>query len=254
MAFTVATGIACGLLAGAVGLSLLSRSPPDAGRRQAIPVISGTAAVLLLAAGGIAFWEHCSEAVSGGDVFWIGAIGALLNRPLRLVLMAAVAAAPARSTAHRGPRTDTVPLLPPVVAAAVALLLAPLADLAAPRSVPEGATLVRFLRTLAVVSCSAISARALAHSLACLSSPDNADRVAASARAAYAVLTLLVGGTALASLLLRGSPWGLASDEITLGAAWLAWSAAWFGPRHQPRLRDGLHAVGSALLVLAAVL
>jgi hypothetical protein len=250
---TVAAGTACGLLAGAVALSVRSGPPPDAGRRQAIRVVAGVAAALLLAAAVIILWEQCREATSGGEPLWIGAFGALVTRQFRLFLISAVAALPGRSnTAASEPRKDVLLLLPSPLLAGAALILVINAEPTAPDCVPHGAA--ELARPLAVLGCSVIAARALGASLARLAAPGESGRLAPAAAAGYVALTLLVGGTALASLLLRGTPWGLAADEVRLGGAWMAWSTAWFAPRRPARLRQALSASGSALLLLAALL
>jgi hypothetical protein len=252
--FTVLTGIACGLLAGAAGLSFLDGSRAGANRREAMLAISAAAVALLMIAGGIALWEQCGHAVSSGRSWWAGACNALAGRPLRLVFMAATAALPWKSTGRRRPPRDTLLLIPSLLGAAAAFLLAPESGLATLEPVSGSATIAGCLRGLAVVACSAIGARAMAGGLEVLCCSEGIDLHTTSATAAYALLTVVVGETALAGLLLRGVPWGLATDEAPLAAAWIAWSAAWFGQQYRALPRAGLSVLGSGLLVLAALL
>jgi hypothetical protein len=254
VAFTALTGVACGLLVGAVGLSLLVG--PSAGLRRppAVRIVAAAAATLLLGAGAIAFWEHCSQALSNGQGLWRGVSNGLLSRPVRLALMAALAAVPWGKLGSREPRTDVVFLMPSLAGAGLAFLLAPDVGSTLPDAVLADASVAAVLRAAAVLACSAISTRALAGSLAAISSPDETALQASASRLSYFLLTTVVGGTGLAALLLRGSPWGIAADEGALAAAWAAWTAVWFGGELSPRLREGLSAVASGLVALAALL
>jgi hypothetical protein len=46
--------------------------------------------------------------------------------------------------------------------------------------------------------------------------------------------------------------WGGTASEGGMAGVWLAWSAAWLGPRQPPRLRAALTAVAASLLIVLA--
>lgn len=254
MTSIVVTGLACGLLVGAVGLSLRSRSRPESRLRHAIQAIAGAATTLFFAASAVVIWQHHREAASTGQDLVAGLIGALQTAPMRLVLMAAAGATPAPSRLRREPEGYAIALCPSVVAAGAALLAWSDPALADISVAPSQAPLLELLYSLALMASYSVGARALADGLADLVSAKPVLRTVPTARAGYMLLTILVGGTALVTLALRGLPWGAAVGEVPPVAAWLAWSAAWLGlPRHR-LVRSTLNVAGSGLLFLAAVL
>jgi hypothetical protein len=68
----------------------------------------------------------------------------------------------------------------------------------------------------------------------------------------YALLTLLVGTMAIVHLWTRGTVSGGITGEGGLAGVWLAWSAAWLGPRRPSRLRAILIVVAASSLILLA--
>ena len=74
-----------------------------------------------------------------------------------------------------------------------------------------------------------------------------------AAAATYALLTLLVSGLVMANAWQHGAVWNVPRDGGGLLGVWLAWGAAWLGPRQPVWLRASLTAVAAiALVVLAA--
>jgi hypothetical protein len=69
----------------------------------------------------------------------------------------------------------------------------------------------------------------------------------------YALLTLLAGGVAIVNLWTQGTAWGATASESGLAGVWLAWSAAWLGPRRPLRLRALLTIVAASSLIMLAV-
>lgn len=112
---------------------------------------------------------------------------------------------------------------------------------------------------LALLICGGLGARALGEALSEITAPPSPKLGEAEggiewpSAAAYALLTLLVGGTALVNLWQRGTMWGGSAGEGGLAGSWLAWSAAWLGPRQRPRLRAALIVVAALLLVVTAL-
>ena len=103
---------------------------------------------------------------------------------------------------------------------------------------------------LGVLVCAGLGARALGQALSEMA--DLTPHLEWPFAAAYALLTLLVGGTTLSNLWQRGSVWDGTAGQSGLAGAWLAWSAAWWGPRQPLRLRAGLIAAVSLLLIALA--
>ena len=104
---------------------------------------------------------------------------------------------------------------------------------------------------LAVVVCGGLGARALGEALSkIVAQTPHGERLPT---VTYVLLTLLVGGTALANLWQRGTVWGENTSEGGLAGAWLAWSAAWLSPRQRSWLRAGLIVVAASLLISIAL-
>jgi hypothetical protein len=98
---------------------------------------------------------------------------------------------------------------------------------------------------------SGLAARVLSEALGALVSP-----TAAPGRlfdALYLLLTLLAGAGALTTLWQRGVVWERTARESGLAGVWLAWTAAWLSPRQRPRLRAGLIAAATLLLIVLAL-
>jgi hypothetical protein len=160
--------------------------------------------------------------------------------------LAALAALPLRRTHRRGPApwSEALRILPGLTLAAVGLFWTP-----EPAAAGAGSSSLGLVQVGAVV-CAGLGARALGQALS-----DMSDRTPHSEwpfAATYALLTLLVGGTALVNLCQRGLAWDGTAGQIGLAGAWLAWSAAWWGPRQPRRLRAGLIAAAALFLIALA--
>ena len=234
----------------------------------AAATFTGLACGLLLAAAGLALWDGLrhvpglSHAVRGTG--WLASgcllIGTALAWPgdpvfstptLRLTLMAAVAAPEIRP--RRRSWSGVMRILP-ALALAGATLLWPPAPTTTATSAPPFA-----LAGVAIAVCGGLSARAIGETLSGIASPTPRTEGPARsdakgpATAAYVLLTLLVGGTALVNLGQRGTMWAGTAGEGGLAGAWLAWSAACTGLRPHRRLRAALTTAAALSLVLLAV-
>ncbi len=223
------TGLASGMLLAAVGLALWDGFRQVPGLSHAVRAICWLAGALLLI-GTLLAWQ--------GD-------HSLSAPALHLILMAALAAPPGTHCRRHSPWSNVVLILPSLILAGAGLLWT---------SEPIGTgtgNLPVALVELAAILCGGLGARALGEALneIVTSTP----HVEWPSAATYALLTLLVGGTALVNLWQRGSAWGGTADEDRLAGAWLAWSAAWLGPRQPPRLRAALTAIAASLLIVLAV-
>jgi hypothetical protein len=166
--------------------------------------------------------------------------------------MAAVAAPPGISgSRHSHSRSRShwshiALLLPALVVASIGLLWAEVSasvDVTSPLVTP---------RELTILLCGGLGVRALGHRLSEL--VDAAPQAKApSLEAAYALLTILMGSTSLVNLCQRGVVWSGTTAEGELGGAWLAWSAAWLGPRQPSWLRALLTVAASISLISAAL-
>lgn len=226
------TGLACGTLLAAVGLTLWDSFRRVPGLSRAVRAIGWLAGAFLL-------------------------IGALLAWPRdrsfsapapRLILMAALAAPPGTHRRRNAPWSNVMLILPALVLAGGGLLWSP-------RPVEtEVGRLPVALMELALLICGGLGARALGKALSEITTSTSHVKWPALGQvegpaAAYVLLTLLVGGTALVNLWQRGTVWGGTAGEGGLAGSWLAWGAAWLGPRQHPRLRTVLIVVAALLLI-----
>jgi len=227
-AIAIFTGLACGMLLSAVGLVLWDGFRQMTGLSQAVQVVGWLAGGLLLIGALLAWWG-----------------GRSLSAPaLRLTLMAALAAPPRICRRPRSSWGSLMLILPAPVLAGAALFWASEPVVTGADSLPVA------LAELAVIICGGLGARALGEGLREIVA--STPQVEWPSAAAHALLTLLVGGTALVNLWQRGAVWGGTTGEVRLAGAWLTWSAARLGPRQPPRLRAVLIAVVAAILILAS--
>jgi hypothetical protein len=229
-ATVIFTGLASGALLAAAGLGLWDSLRRVPGLTRAVQVIRWLAGTLL-AAGALLAWQ--------GDHS--------LSAPApRLILMAALAAPPGTYRRHL-PRWSVVWLTLPALALAGAGLLRASESIQAQLGGPSVAVV-----ELVVVICGGLGARALGEALNEIAT--SALHVDWPSAATYALLTLLVGGTALVNLWQRGSAWAGTAGASGLAGAWLSWSAARIGPRRPPWLRAVLIAVAASFLIALAAL
>jgi hypothetical protein len=213
-------GLGFGALLTVAGLAVWGGFRPTPGLDRAIRAIRWGVAGLLLVA---------------SLLLWIGGDFPLVAS---LALMAAIAAPPARQ--HSWPWHDAIALLPAFILTGTCLFL--LVGRVQIVGEPSASTRV------AAAVYGGLAARVLSGALRALASSS-----AMPGRlfdALYLLLTLLAGADALTALWRRGLAWGGNPGQSGLLGAWLAWSAAWLGPRGRPRLRATLIAVAAVLLVV----
>ncbi|RLC95122.1 MAG: hypothetical protein DRI77_10315 [Chloroflexi bacterium] len=215
------TGLACGALLAATGLTLWDSFRPAPGIFRAVRVIGWLASLFLL---------------TGALLAWPGDRG-LSTPALRLTLMAALAA-PQITRRRRNSHWSDVMLILPSLALTGGGIFCSLGTVEI-----EAGRLPSASVELALLICGGLGARALGEAM-------SACRSGRSFIAAYVLLTLLVGELALVNLWQRGVVWGSAPGAGGLAGAWLVWSAAWLWPRRHPRLRAGLTAVAALLLIV----
>jgi len=243
------TGIACGALLAAVGLALWG-SPRQVPRLpHVMRAIRWLAGACLLIGTLLAWWGDLG--IPPTALSMDGSSGA--ERQLsRLILMAALAAPPGilggrHSHSHSRSHWSHIALfLPALVLAGIGLLWAkapPSADVTSPPVTPV---------ELTILLCAGLGVRALGHCLSELVDAAPQDR-APSLDAAYALLTIVMGSTSLANLCQRGLVWRGTVTESGLAGAWLAWSAAWLGPRQPLWLRVLLTTAASISLTSVAL-
>jgi hypothetical protein len=224
------TGFSCGMLLTAVGLVLLDGFRQVPGLPRAVQVIGWLAGAMLLI-GLVLVWR--------GD-------RSLPIAALRLILMAAVAAPPGIWRRCGSPWSNLMLILPAPILAGIGLFWASRAVGAGPDS-----SLVTPVEW-AVIICGGLGIRALGEVLSAIAA--SISYVGRSIAAAYVLLTLLVGGTALVNLWQQGTVGGGAIGEGGVVGAWLVWSVAWLGLLRQPRLRTVLTGVAALLLISLAFL
>jgi len=236
----ILAGLACGALLTTAGFALWHALRPLPGLSQAVRALGWLAGALLL--------SGALSARLGG--------GGLPPCVPHLLLMAALAT-PLDPRFLPGPRRSAAPwndflcLLPPLALAWAGLLCTATlvgGEVSGP-PVGGGPPVAQGLE-LAIVACGGLGARALGQ--ACGEIVTSTPGVAWPSAAAYAWLTVLMGGVALASLAQRGSVWDGTPAETGLAGVWLAWSAAWLSPRQPARLRTALTAVAAAFLIALA--
>jgi hypothetical protein len=251
----ILVGVGSGALLAAIGLGLWEHRRHPVAISRAVVVVRWMAGVLLLA----------------GAVFvWMGEPG--YARPVpQLILMAALAAPPdirLRPLDRRG----TLLILPALILAGTGLFhIASSAAAAGPAALDPMA--------LSITVCGGLGAQALGQALTWAAAPARGDsteggtdsdeatppstatggeepavRGERAPAVTYALLTVLAGGTALVHLWTQGTVSGGTVGETELAGVWLAWSAAWLGPRRPLRLRALLIVIAaSSLILLAAV-
>ena len=227
-AATMLAGLTCGTLLAAAGLALWGAFRHAPGLSQAVNAVRWLAGTLL---------------VIGTLLAWLGDHSPAGYAP-QLTLMAALAAPPASRRHHLSRWSSAILTLPALVLAGIGLFwIAMPVDASAGNS---PATLM----TLAVAICGGLGARALGEAMnEVITSTPHVEWPSATA---YALLTSIVGGTALVNLWQRGSTWAGTVDEIGLAGVWLAWCAAWVSPRRRRRLRAVLVALAALFLVALA--
>ena len=224
------TGMACGALLAAAGLALWGGFRQIPGLPHAVRAIRWLTGVLLAIGALLAQGDH-----------------GLLTPTPRLILMAALAAPP--SPRLRYFRGGVLLILPALMLTGAGLLW---------RSGPTGvgietSSLPVTMTALAIAVCGGLGARALSQGLGKIVAPTpSLEGATLPTAATHALLTLLVGGTALVNLWQRGSVWGETVHGRELVGAWLCWSAVWLSPRRPLWLRTALTAIATLLLVVLA--
>ena len=229
----ILAGLACGALLTTAGFALWHALRPLRGLAQAVQGLGWLAGALLLSSA-LSAW------LNGGD---------FVPCVPHLLLMAALAA-PADPYHPVIPWHGFLRLLPPLALAWAGLICAaiPVGTEASGLQVSGGPLALGL--ELAVVVCGGLGARALGQAFgeAITSTPG----LTWPSAAAYAWLTVLVGGVALANLARRGSVWDGTSTEAALASVWLVWSAAWLSLRHPSRLHAALTCLAAAFLIVLA--
>jgi hypothetical protein len=230
----ICTGMACGALLATIGLMLWGSSRPVPRLSHAVRATRWLAGALLLV-GTLYAWllDHSLSAPAA-----------------RFALMGALAALPEirrRSSLQAHP-DNALLILPALILVGGSLSWKAESGGSEPGDLP--ATLV----VLALTVCGGLGARALGQRLSQISTQcPPVEEPPRSAAAAYALLTLVAGGTALVSLLRQGAVWSSSADEGRLASAWLAWSAVWAGPRQPAWLRALLMTIAALLLIVLVI-
>jgi hypothetical protein len=231
------TGLASGILLAAVGLTFR-----DA-RRQ-LPRLSPGLSLLGWLAG---------AALLLAAVVTVSQARGPLAPPLRLAVMAAIAAPPDAHSSQPARWRGVLRSLP-----ALALSLLSLTLLLAPfrpslgRAYDLSDDAVAGVSVLLLTVCGGLGARSAGEALVGFREPELVGRWATDL--AFAALTALVGGSVLASLLHRGVILAQSGSQAGLAGAWLAWAAAVWGPRRLPRLRAALEVIAALLLLRVALI
>jgi hypothetical protein len=231
----ICAGLAWGMLLAIVGLALWDGFRPTPGLSRAVWVLGWSAGMLLLAGAMLAWWRYH-----------------LSNLTLRLFLMAALAAPSGIRYRRRSPWGSSACTIPALILAGVALFLS-----AEPGFGNSNSPVTPM--ALAMVLCGGLGARALGEALSEIINPTShikwpaLSKVEGPSAVTWALLTLLVSGTALGNLWQRGMIWKGAIGEGMLAGTWLAWSAAWLSPHERPRLRAALVTVAALLLFWTAL-
>jgi hypothetical protein len=186
------------------------------------------------------------SALLGVDAVEGPALSGIEGPAPHLILMAALAAPPLPRTHRRrsAPWSAALRILPALALVGVGLFWTP-----EPVGAGAGNSSLALVE-LGILVCAGLGARALGQALSEMAG--STPHLEWPFAAACALLTLLVGGTTLSNLWQRGSVWDGTAGQSGLAGAWLAWSAAWWGPRQPPRLHAGLTAAVSLLLIALA--
>jgi hypothetical protein len=246
--------LACGVLLAAAGLALWDGFRHMPGLARAVDVNAWLAGALLLI-GVLLAWQGIRgtsglvpspSALLGVDSVEGPALSGTEGPAPHLMLLAALAALPLPRIRRRrsAPWSGAIRILPALALAGVSLFWTP-----EPAAAGAGNPSLALVQ-LGLLVCAGLGAWALGQALSQMADPT--PHLEGPFAAAYALLTLLVSGTALVNLGQRGSVWDGTAGQIGLAGAWLAWSAAWWGPRRPPRLRTGLIAAVSLLLIALA--
>lgn len=228
----VFTGLACGTLLTTTGLILWGgphKTPPLSQALDALRWLSGG----LLLIGAVFAWR-------AGDT--------LFPLPMRLTLIAALVAPP---DIHRHPRSPWSSL--PFVLTALILTGVSLAwtALQAPGTAGfeeyGGGGLASAGLRLATTICGGLGARASSEALSGVAGPFSP--AAWPFTATYTALTLLTAGVVLVNTWQWGTMWMGPTEEGGLIGAWLAWSAARFGPHRPAWLRATLIVIAALVLI-----
>jgi hypothetical protein len=230
--------LACGVLLGAAGLALWDGFRQTPGLARAVDSNAWLAGALL-SIGALLAWQG-NHSLSGP------ALSGIEGPAPHLILMAALAALPLPRIRRRrsAPWSETIRILPALALAGVGLFWTP-----GPAAAGAGNSSLALVE-LGVLVCAGLGAGALGQALSEMA--ESTPHLEWPFAAAYALLTLLAGGMALVNLGQRGSVWDGTAGQSGLAGAWLAWSAAWWGPRRPNRLRAGLIAAASLLLIALA--
>jgi hypothetical protein len=256
--------VANGALLAAIGLGLWGHERHPRELARAVGTVRWLAGALL---------------AIGAVLAWVREPGPASPAP-ELILMAALAAPPGLPF-HRCPLDwrDTALILPALILAGAGLFQV---------TSSTGATTQATLEptALAITICGGLGARALGQALYWTIAPasrftsptpdpssesatdtdeetpplspavaeeDPGAPMESASAVTYALLTLLAGGVTMFNLWRQGTVWGATASEGGLASVWLAWSAAWLGPRRPLRLRALLTIVAASSLILLAV-
>jgi hypothetical protein len=237
-AAVILAGLGCGALLAAVGLILWGKPRKAAGLVQAVYAIGWLAGVLLLVSALLARLAY----------------GALTAHPSSLILVAAIAA-PLGIRRREPSRDRLIPTLLALFLAGLGLVWLLASNGTRSEQNPGVSASLAMVYSWGIVICAGLGARTLGEALAKIITPHpdaegvSPNRVDGLLNATYALLTLVVGSTALANLWQRGLAWEQTPGTSGLAGVWLVWSAAWLSPRHVPWLRAGL-TIFSALVLL----
>jgi hypothetical protein len=260
----ILVGVASGTLLAAIGLGLWGH------KRHPLELARAVGAVRWLAGALLAI---------GAVLAWVRDPGPAVPAP-ELILMAALAAPPGFHF-HRRPLDwrDSILILPALILAGAGLF-----QVASSAGVDTQAALEP--TALAITICGGLGARALSQALywtiapasrvtspaldpleenatdtgveTSLISPAIAEEkpgvpLESASAVTYALLTVLAGSMAIVNLWRQGTVWGATAGESGLAGVWLAWSAAWLGPRRPLRLHALLTIVAASSLIVLAV-
>jgi hypothetical protein len=224
---------------------------------QTALILTGMACGALLAATGLTLWgaprqvPRLSLAVRtirwlAGALLLVGVLFVWRFTPVSYPILMAALAAPPGSRRRHTHWSDAISVLPTLILAGVSLFWG---------TRPVGIETHTHTSALSVsvtewvtVVCGGLGMRALGQSLSNVATPpSHTEGATRCATITHVLLTLVVSGTALMNLWQRGTLWGETVYESRLAGAWLAWNAVWLSP-HRPLW---LHAV---LMTVAALL
>ncbi|MCP4542096.1 MAG: hypothetical protein GY832_33640 [Chloroflexi bacterium] len=223
------TGMSCGALLVAIGLTLWG-SPRQVPRlSHAVRAICWLAGIFLL----------------------IGALSAWPLTPISYpILITALAVFPGIQRRHHSHWSDLLLILPPLILAGISLFW----GVTSAEIKMETDSFSISVAELTAIVCGGFGVRALGQSLRKITAPlSHSEKFVTPAAVTYALLTLLTSSTTLTNLWQQGTMWKGTVYEGRLAGAWLAWSATWFGPRRPLWLRAILTIIATSLLIILAV-